>query len=110
MIAGDRHDPRTRPVQTHQRLIKQRHRIGRRNRPVVEIPRDDHEVDLGLRRQPHKPVNSRRLLRQQRLTVECPTQMPVRGMEQPHGRRVSSTCDTESLTLNSPRRQAGPRL
>ena len=85
VVAGDEGDVRPGATQSQQRVAQQVDRPGRRQRPVEQIARHHHQVDLLGGNHLGQPVDERGLVLLQRDRPEGPAEMPVAGVEDAHG-------------------------
>ena len=92
VAAGDHH-PGPGGGEPVERVVGQRHGVDRRQRPVVDVARDDHEVDLlgldGL----DQVVDVRRLRGEEVLAVERPAEVPVGGVQDAHAATLGEGAD-----------------
>jgi hypothetical protein len=84
VVAGDRHHRGPGLSQLGQGVVEELHRLGRGNRPVVDVARDEHRIDGSLLGELHDPGQGSRLVLEQGAPVEIPAQVPVGGVKQPH--------------------------
>src|SRR5580692_7569490 len=89
----------TRAAEPGERVLAERDRVHRRDGPVVDVARDEDGVHALGARGLDEVVEERRLRFSQVGPVERPPEMPVRGMQEPHGRDSSE-----------PGRHSGPEL
>ena len=112
MVAAGDHHLGPRGGQPGERVVGQLDGVDRRQRPVVDVAGDHHEVDpLGLDRV-EQVVDVRRLGAEHPDTVEGTAQVPVGGVEDAHATTVGGGADRTALTRRggrppSRRRTAG---
>jgi hypothetical protein len=86
VVARDHDDLGAGARQRHQRAHHQPLRGGVRGGAVVEVARHEHGVDLLLARDPHDLAEHLLLLVEPADTLERLADVPVGGVEDPHGR------------------------
>ena len=103
-----------------ERLVEQRHRVGRRHGPVVDVAGDQHRVDPALDRGVDQPRQEGALVLEHRLAVQGAAQMPVGGVQQSHrfavwngaptvsGRRPDGRLRAGALRARTPARRCPP--
>ena len=99
VVAADQDHPGAGAAEPGERVLAERDRVHRRDGPVVDVARDEDRVHPLGPRGLDEVVEECRLRFSQVGPVERPPEMPVRGMQEPHGRDSS-----ESL------RHSGPEL
>ncbi len=67
-----------------ERVVEQRHRVGRRDGPVIHVARDHDRVGAAVGGQREQPVQEPGRRVEQALPVQGAPEMPVRGMDQSH--------------------------
>jgi len=86
VVAADQDHPGAGRAQPGERFLVQRDRVHRRDRPVVDVAGHEHGVHpLGGCRL-DEVVEERSLRLPQVGPVERPPEVPVRGMQEPHGK------------------------
>ena len=104
VVAAGHHQPGAGGGDPGERLVGQPDRVDGRQRPVVDVTREHHQVDaLGLH-DLEQVVDVRRLVAEHALPVEGPPEMPVGGVEDAHPQTVGGGTDS----LADPRRSGGP--
>jgi hypothetical protein len=68
-------------------------RVRGGHRPVVDVAGDQHHVDRLLGDHARQPREHRLLLGQQLGAVQRPAEVPVRGVQEAHGRKVGVATD-----------------
>ena len=102
VVARDEHDPGTRRSQPRERLVGQPDGVDVGQRAVVDVTRDDHEVDGLGGDDLEQVVDVRRLVLEHAHAMERASQVPVGGVEDPHRSNLGSSAYTASI----PRRHA----
>ena len=94
VVAAAHHDPRARGGQPGEGLVGEGDGVDVGEGPVVDVARDDHDVDpLGLH-DLEQVVHERRLVPEQSLAVEGPPQVPVGGVEDAHTTNLGGRTDS----------------
>ena len=98
VVPGGEDDPG--PLgQAAQGAIEEGHRVIRRDGAVVDVPGDDDGVDPLLGDELDEVVGEEGMGVVEDAAVEGPAQMPVRGVEDPHGHTFSRATDMNPLPL-----------
>jgi len=107
VVAGDRDDRDPGGADPSQDPGCGLHGLGRRHRPVVEVPGDQHGVDPVLDRQVGQRRQHGLLVGQQVLAVEGPAEVPVGGVHQAHALTVGAGSDSVRDRRAPPARKSG---
>ncbi len=73
--------------QTAKHVVEEGHGLGRRDSPVVNIPGDDDRVRFRAAGQVHELIQKMGLVVGEVHPEEDPAEMPVRCVDEAHGRR-----------------------
>ena len=102
VIAADQDHPSARRPEPDERVLIVGDRVHRRDGPVVDVARDEHGVHaLGCHRV-DEVVEECRLRVSQIGPMERPPEVPVRGVQEPHGRDSSEPLRHSGLFLGNP--------
>lgn len=110
VVACDRHHRGSGLSQLGQGVVEQLHRLGRRDRPVVEVAGDQHRIDGPVPGQFNDPRQGHRLLLEQRGPMETASQVPVGGVKQAHRQELALSFSLASTLRGRALRPAGARL
>jgi energy-coupling factor transporter ATP-binding protein EcfA2 len=99
VVAADQDHPGAGAAEPGERVLAERDRVHRGDGPVIDVARDEDGVHPLGARGLDEVVEEFRLRLSQVGPVERPPEMPVRGMQEPHGRDSSE-----------PLRHSGPEL
>ncbi len=91
VVAADQDHPGAGRAQPGERVLVKRHRVNRRDGPVVDVARHEHGVHPRGPRRLDEVVEERGLCLPQVETVQRPPEVPVRGMQEPHGKDGSDS-------------------
>ncbi len=105
VVAADQDDPGAGRAQPGECVLEQRHRVHRRNRPVVDVARDQHRVHPLRARRLDQVVEEAGLRLPQVGAVQRPPEVPVRGVQEAHGKDVANSPD---IRARSPPRPLKP--
>ena len=101
VVARRQHHPGARGGQPGERLVGQSYGVDVRQRAVVDVARDDHEVDPLRLDHLDQVVDEGRLVLEHAHAVERAPQVPVGGVEDPHRTNLGTTTDTTSAPRRS---------
>ncbi len=88
--------------QPGQRLVGQPDRVDVRQRAVVDVARDHHQVDLLRLDDLEQVVDVRSLVAEHALPVEGPPEVPVGGVEDAHTATLGAGTDSAGLARRGP--------
>lgn len=95
VVAGDRDHDRAGVTEADERVVEELDGTRGRDRAVEQIAGDDHRVDVLRGGQLDHAIDREGLLLEERRLVELPSQVPVGGVQQPHGSNVPTACDSD---------------
>jgi len=100
VIAGDRGNFGPGMEQAAQGRVEELDRIGGWYGSVVEIARDDNEINLLGAHHIDEPIDEECLLIEQTVVAEGPAQVPIAGVQNSHASKVRPGCDSLSCQKN----------
>ena len=103
VVAGEDHHRDAGGGEAGEAARGQPDRVDGRDRPVEDVARHEDGVDLAAHRLGEQPVEEGLLVGGEVHAVERPAQVPVRGVEQPHGSTVRRTSDKAAAPHRSSR-------
>ena len=109
VVARDEHDPGTRRSQPRERLVREPDGVDVGERAVVDVTRDDHQVDALGRDDLEQVVDVRRLVLEHADAMERASQVPVGGVEDPHRSNLGSRPHAVTPAAESRKRRSGRR-
>jgi hypothetical protein len=99
MVAANEDHPCADGAQARQGVLAQRDGVQRRDGPVVNVARDQHGVDLLRAGGLDEVVKENGLSRAQVGTVQVAAQVPVGGVQEPHGVTIAAPTDIRGSIL-----------